>query len=69
MGEQIPLTPDDFNIYIEHEVISTAEAEERLNCTRQNIEDLIRRNKLHPVKTILKSKLFLNPEVELRKWK
>lgn len=68
MGEKVPLTPADFNIYIEHEVISTAEAAKRLNCTRQNIEDLIRRNKLHPVKTMLKSKLFLNSEVERRKW-
>lgn len=69
MKEQVPLTAADFNIYIEHEVISTAEAAKRLECTRQNIEDLIRRNKLHPVKSMPKSKLFLNSEVERRKWK
>ena len=69
MEEQVPFTADDFNIYIEYEVISTAEAAKRLECTRQNIEDLIRRNKLHPVKRMPKSKLFLNSEVERRKWK
>lgn len=69
MGQRIPLSTDDFNIFIEHEVISTAEAAKRLDCTRQNIEDLVRRHKLHPIKSMLKSKLFLNSEVEWRKWK
>ena len=68
-GVSIPLSPSDFTVFIEHEVISTADAAERLDCTRQNIEDLIRRDKLHPVKVMHKGKLFLHSEVEQRRWK
>ena len=68
IGEEIPLTMDDFKNFVSHRVINTAEASELLNCSRQNIDDLIRRDKLHPVKSTEKNKLFIKNEVEKRKW-
>ena len=35
---------------------------------RQNIDDLVKRDKLHPVKTGAKSKLFMRSEVDERLW-
>jgi hypothetical protein len=38
-----------------------------LNCSRQNIDDLMRRDKLHPIRTDAKYKLFSKAEVMQRK--
>lgn len=67
--EDVPISIKDFCMFAEKNLLSTAEAAESLNCSRQNIEDLIRRGKLHPVKNMLKNKLFLKSEIEQRKWK
>ncbi|MBQ1780336.1 MAG: helix-turn-helix domain-containing protein [Bacteroidales bacterium] len=49
--------------------MTTAEACELLQCSRQNIDDLVRRDKLHPIKPGGRTKLFLRSEVEERLWK
>lgn len=67
-GEMIPLSLDDFRSFVENRIVNTAEAAELLECSRQNIEDLIRRNKLHPIKATPKNKLFLKNEISQRKW-
>ena len=59
---------DDMRLIIEHETLDTAQTAERLNCSRQNIDDLVKRDKLRPVKTGAKSKLFMRSEVEERLW-
>ncbi|WP_338055997.1 helix-turn-helix domain-containing protein [Thermanaerosceptrum fracticalcis] len=38
-----------------------------LECSRQNIYDLIKRGKLRPIKEMAKDRLFLRSEVEARK--
>ena len=58
----------DICCIIEHETFDTAQVTERLNCSRQNIDDLVRRGRLHPVKTGARSKLFIRSEVEERLW-
>lgn len=45
------------------DVIDTATAAELLQCTRQNIQDLVRREKLHPVLTLKNNFLFLRDEI------
>ena len=65
-GEAVPLSADDFISFVEHRVINTAEVMNMLNCTRQNIDDLVRREKLHPIKQSAKNRLFLRSEVEER---
>ena len=67
-GQTVPLTLDDFRCFVENRIVNTAEAAELLDCSRQNIDDLIRRDKLHPVKATAKSKLFLKSELIQRKW-
>ncbi len=68
-GETVPLSMTDFNSFVESRIVSSSEAAELLNCSRQNINDLIRRGKLHPVKSSPKNKLFLRSEVVQRMWK
>ena len=67
-GVTIPLSADDFLCFSRYNIINTAEASEMLGCSRQNIEDLIKRGKIQPVKTYSKSKLFLRSDVESRTW-
>lgn len=55
-------------MFVRYRVVNTAEAAELLDCSRQNIEDLVRRGKLHPVKEMSKSKLFLKSEINQRNW-
>ena len=69
IGINIPLCMDDFISFLANRVISTAEAAKLLNCTRQNISDLVARDKLHPVKTEDKIKFFLKSEIMQRMWK
>ena len=62
-GKLLPLTQEDFHSYIRSNVIDTAAAADLLHCTRQNIQDLVRRNKLHPVLTFKNNFLFLKDEI------
>lgn len=52
--------------FIASEVINTSEAASILNCSRQNIDDLVRRGKLVPIKIYPRDKLFFKPDVEAR---
>ena len=67
-GKDVPLSLDDFRSFVENRVVNTVEAADLLGCTRQNIKDLIQRDKLHPVKVTPKNKLFLKSEILQRKW-
>ena len=69
IGEALPLSQDDFSGFVKRRVVTTAEAAELLQCTKQNIEDLTRRGKLHPLKETAKGKLFLRSEIERRLWR
>ena len=68
-GTEIPLSLLDFKEFVVHRVVNSAEAAELLDCSRQNINDLIKRNKLHPIKTSEKNTLFLKSEIMKRNWK
>lgn len=68
-GIEIPLSLEDFISFLSNRVVSTAEAAELLDCSRQNINDLVARDKLHPVKTEQKNKFFLKSEIMQRLWK
>ncbi|MBU2703891.1 hypothetical protein Ga0466249_005041 [Sporomusaceae bacterium BoRhaA] len=45
------------------EVVNTAGVMELLNCSRQNVFDLIRRGKLKPIKETPKERLFLKSDI------
>ena len=40
-----------------------------LECSKQNIDDLVKRGKLHSVKEGQRYRLFMKSEVEERRWK
>ena len=67
-GETIPLRMEDLVLFVSNCVINSAEAAALLECSRQNIDDLVRRDKLHPIKSSPKNKLFMKSEVLQRNW-
>lgn len=68
IGRPVPLTSSDFHRFITHNIINRAEAAELLDCFRQNIDDLTKRGKLHPIKSSAKNMLYLKNEVMKRNW-
>ncbi|MBR2403799.1 MAG: DUF2442 domain-containing protein [Lachnospiraceae bacterium] len=68
LGMSIPLTVADFRNFVTHRVINVAKAAEILGCSRQNILDLTKRGKLHPLKTSDKNTLYLKSEILKRNW-
>ena len=66
-SQSIPLTLDDFIGFVQHRIVSVSEACQILECSRQNIDDLMKRNKLHPIRRDAKNKLFLKNEIMQRK--
>lgn len=68
MGKNIPLTAADFRNFVAHRVINATEAAKLLGCSRQNIIDLTKRGKLHPLKTSDKNTLYLKSEILKRNW-
>ena len=68
MGKNVPLTAADFRNFVKYRVINATEAAELLGCSRQNIIDLTKRGKLHPLKTSDKSTLYLKSEILKRNW-
>ena len=68
MGKRIPLSADDFKAFAFERVINTSEAAELLGCTRQYINELVKTNKLHPIKSSEKNTLFLKSEIMKRRW-
>lgn len=67
-GVDVPLTINDFINFTSYRVVDTSEATDILECSRQNIDDLTRREKLHPIKVTAKNKLFLKSEILQRRW-
>lgn len=66
-GQTVPLCQQDFLAYIANNLVTTAEAAQLLDCSRQNICDLVRRGSLHPVKDSEKNRLFLKSDVMQRR--
>lgn len=67
-GKKVPLTAADFRNFVAHRVINVTEAAELLGCSRQNVIDLTKRGKLHPIKASDKSTLYLKSEILKRNW-
>ena len=68
IGTVVPLTASDFRNFVKQRVINASEAADILGCSRQNIMDLTKRGRLHPVKTSDKNTLYLKSEVLKRNW-
>lgn len=62
------MTMDDFRTFASERIINAAEAAEILNCSRQYINELVKTDKLYPIKASEKNTLFLKSEVLKRNW-
>lgn len=59
-------TDEELKQFIAGNIISTSEAAELLGCSRQYINQLVKENKLIPIKKINYITLFLKSDVEAR---
>lgn len=59
-------TDEELKQFIADNIISTGEAAELLGCSRQYINQLMKENKLIPIKKINYITLFLKSDVEAR---
>lgn len=66
-GESIDFPADILQKYVRLRLISMSEACRIMNCSRQNVDDLIRRDKLHPFENRSKTKWFRKSEIMSRK--
>lgn len=58
---------EELAAWISKELISTAEAMEIMNCSRQNLHSFVQRGKLTPVKETNRERLFWRSDVLERK--
>ncbi|WP_277375822.1 MULTISPECIES: helix-turn-helix domain-containing protein [Paenibacillus] len=58
---------DELLAWIQSELVSTNEAMEILDCSRQNLHSFVKRGKLVPVKETNRERLFLRSDVLERK--
>lgn len=63
-GKPIDLSIDDFKSYVQHRVITSAEAADILDCTRQNLNKMVKYKKIQPIKVQDKVTLFLKTEIQ-----
>ncbi|MCD7801380.1 MAG: DUF2442 domain-containing protein [Clostridiales bacterium] len=69
VGRLLPLSMDDLVKLCNRNVLSTSEVAELLGCTRQNVDNLTVRGKLHPIKSYKRNRLFLLGDViRRRRW-
>lgn len=67
-GQTIPLSNTDFVTFATERMVNADEAAQMLNCSRQNINDLTKRNKLCPVKRQNNKSIFQKSDIEKREW-
>ncbi len=49
--------------FIQSEIITTAEATDLLQCSRQYLDELVSKGKITPVKTINRVRLYWKPDI------
>ncbi len=66
-GAAIPLSQDDFYAFVRHNVLNAKEACDILGCTKQNLDGLVKRGTIVPIKNYPKGRLFLRSDIFRRK--
>ncbi|GEM_PF-401976 len=64
IGRSQEVNYEMFKTFVDQRTISTSDICESLNCSRQNINDLIKRDRLHPIKNLERTKLFLKADID-----
>lgn len=60
-------TREELSEYIQSEIINTTEALEILQCSRQNLNNLVKRGVLIPIKDLPRDRLFFKEDIVKRK--
>ena len=60
------MSDEELKLFISENVITTMEVAELLNCSRQNVDDLVRRKKLIPIRKTHRDKWFLKSDILAR---
>ena len=68
LGRAVPLSLEDFEHFVQLRVYTSAEATEYLGCSRQYLEQLRKRGKLHPIKESGKAVLYSKSELNKMNW-
>lgn len=68
IGTPVDVAMDDFVCFIKSRVVNAAETAMVLECSRQNVNALVKREQLIPVKSSDKETLFLKKDVQERLW-
>ncbi len=66
MGIEVPLALEDFLMFVRERVLDSREAAELLHCSRQNLNELVDKKRLHPIRSSKKNTLYLKSEIEQR---
>ncbi len=67
-GEKLPVKRSDFVAFVRRNILDTAEACRELECSRQNISYMVRRDMLKPLKEDVMGNLYLKSDVIRNKW-
>lgn len=62
-SKMLPIDASAIRNFAEQQIVSTTEVMEILDCTRQNVDDLVKRGRLKPLDIKAKSKMFLRKDV------
>lgn len=68
LGEKVFLNSDILTVYVKNNVLTTAEVMNELNCSRQYVNELVKKKKIHPIKASEKNTLYLKSEVIKINW-
>ncbi|MCH5460839.1 DNA-binding protein [Bacillus thuringiensis serovar silo] len=60
-------TKDDLISFIQSEVINTSEALEILGCSRQNLNQMVQKERVKPIKDLPRDRLFFKEDILKRK--
>ncbi|WP_054948964.1 hypothetical protein [Numidum massiliense] len=60
-------TKDELAAFVASEVVNSSEATQILECTRQNLTDMVKRGKLAPIKELPRDRWFFKDDVIQRK--
>ena len=66
--ENLPIRKSDFDLFVQKNVFDTTDICDILECTRQNVAYMIKRQMILPIKEEVKGNLYLKGDVLRNRW-
>ncbi|WP_051204984.1 DUF2442 domain-containing protein [Butyrivibrio sp. VCD2006] len=67
-GAEIPLTKNDFMLFVKKNLLDTTESCELLECSRQNLSYMVKEGQLSPIRENIKGNLYLKGDILKNQW-